>query len=133
MTYINQLEHLRTFNIRNLPNLSGPTPLRCKIPQLIDSIAMATVKAMHKHQNAPSNLGVIGFGAITYGDTWIGRSRIASTKLEQFLCPRIYYIEKHANIKGTMTPVLTQIAQGTAVQAKEYSSHLRIFEPYWIN
>lgn len=83
--------------------------------------------------NHPPKLDIIGFGSITYAYTWIGRTLDTASNIDHYLAPRIYHIERHTNIKGEIKPILTQIAQGTADEAKEYSSHLRIFEPCWLD
>ena len=78
-------------------------------------------------------LEVLGLGSITWTDIWQGRSRgPPSDRCQTFLCPRIYYIHYPVNVRGERQPLVTQIAQGTANEAKEYSSNLRIFEPYWL-
>lgn len=71
-----------------------------------------------------SCLKTLGLGSTTWTDIWYGRSR--------YLCPRIFHIDYPLNLRGERQPLVTQIAQGTATEAKEYSSDLRIFEPYWL-
>lgn len=95
---------------------------------------MATAKRIFAAAgNARSRFNVIALGAVTYDDIWVGRTSPDSTEADAFLCPRIFYIDRHHNVKGELQPMLTAIAQGTAIRAAEYSSNLRIFEPYWLN
>lgn len=82
---------------------------------------------------AHSKLNVIALGAVTYDGFWVGRTSSNSAKIDVFLCPRIFYVDKHRNVKGELQPMLTAIAQGTATRAAEYSSNLKVFEPYWLN
>lgn len=74
------------------------------------------------------NLKLIALDLITFDDVWDCRP---DHDLEHYLCPRLYHIGFPVNITGQRQLMLTQIAQGTARSAEEYSSDLRIFEPYW--
>ena len=124
------MEHLKTLNIRNLPvideNADG-----FSLYGMHESLATGIVKLLRRHGK---RLGVIGIGSTTWMDIWQGRSRQDGecTYCESYLCPRIFYVDYPLNLRGERQPLLTQIAQGTATEAKEYSSDLRIFEPYWL-
>lgn len=97
---------------------------------MVQNLGETFMKAFILHQaNYKHGLKIIGIESTTYADTWIGRTTETSSDIDNFLAPRIFYIERHRNITGYFTPILTLIAEGTATEAKEYSSHLRIFEP----
>lgn len=79
-------------------------------------------------------LHAIAFGATTHLDIWKGRVEwIVANHLSFWLCLRIYHVEHHVNNRGVRQPVLTSIAEGTAKEAEEHTSDLRIFEPYWMD
>ena len=121
---VRNLEALRTFNIRNLPK----NPDVGDLDVLQSHLTLAARLAQEFWRLNLRNISVIGTGSITYEDVWVSRSGInhgvdCLSEAKFYLCPRLY------NVKGcTVTPV----AQGTAVDAAEWSPNLRIFEPYWL-
>lgn len=126
---INQLEKLKTLNIRILPAQKADTKIS-SIPKIHAGIA---TEIAHGLLLFSPGLETLGLGSTTWMDIWQGRSReIHSDPVEAYLCPRIFYIGYTVNLRGECQPLVTQIAQGTATEAKEYSSNLRIFEPYWL-
>lgn len=93
-------------------------------------IAMDVANALLSYGSC---LETLGLGSTTWTDIWQGRSRdLYNTRTEIYLCPRIFHLDYPVNLRGKRQPLVTQIAQGTATEAKEYSSNLRIFEPYWL-
>lgn len=129
LAWLSTLEQLETLNIRNLPEKPEDTDPDC-FTYLHESIAIRTARMMCTYGHR--SLKVIGTGAVTYKDIWIGRSQRVTKTVDFYLCPRIFHVAYPVNITGSRHPVLTQIAQGTAIDAQEYSSNIRIFEPYWL-
>lgn len=126
---MSDLKQLETLNIRNLPEKPEDTNPEC-FPYFHENIATKIARMMYRNDH--KGLKVIGTGAVTYTDIWIGRSQIGAEDVGHYLCPRIFHVDFPVNITGSRHPVLTQIAQGTALDAQEYSSNLRIFKPYWL-
>ncbi len=123
------LKHLKTLNIRNLPIIAADTNTS-SLERIHESVAMDVAKTLHCYG---TRLEILGLGSTTWTDIWQGRSRKPqNNRCETYLCPRIYHGDYPMNLRGERQPMLTQIAQGTATEAKEYSSNLRIFEPYWL-
>lgn len=123
------MEKLKTLNIRILPAQKADT----KISSISKIHAGIATEIAHGLLLFSPGLETLGLGSTTWMDIWQGRSReIHSDPVEAYLCPRIFYIGYTVNLRGECQPLVTQIAQGTATEAKEYSSNLRIFEPYWL-
>ena len=123
------LKDLKTLNIRNLP-LQAVDAQDLTFFRLHEIIAGDVAKTLLRRG---MQLEVLGLGSVTWTDLWQGRSREPpSDRCQTFLCPRIYHIHYPVNVRGERQPLITHIAQGTANEAKEYSSNLRIFEPYWL-
>ena len=137
LTPLQQLDDLRTLNIRNRLEHRHPfaDPSNLSIVQQHASVAGLVAEEILKQSNTkPPKLNIIAVGAVTYKDRWLGRTEWDPKKPQHFyLCPRYYHVQYPVNIKGRRQPLLTPIAQGTADEAEEYSSDLRIFEPYWLN
>lgn len=123
------LKHLKTLNIRNLP-LEAADAKPVYLQNVHETIANVVAKSLLGYG---VRLKILGLGSIMWTDIWQGRSREKdSDDCEIYLCPRIYYLDYPINLRGERQPLVTQVAQGTATEAKEYSSNLRIFEPYWL-
>ncbi len=126
---IPELKHLKTLNIRNLPIIAADTNT-FSLERIHESVAMDVAKRLHC---CDTRLEILGLGSTTWTDIWQGRSRMMpNNRCENYLCPRIYHVDYPMNLRGERQPMLTQIAQGTATEAKEYSLNLGIFEPYWL-
>ncbi|CAF9918749.1 hypothetical protein IMSHALPRED_004400 [Imshaugia aleurites] len=126
---ISQLKQLKTLNLRVLP-IQKADAETSSFPRIHEMIATDIANALLKNG---LRLETLGLGSITWTDIWQGRSRFSkSSGIDTYLCPRIFHIDYPVNLRGESQPLITQIAQGTATEAKEYSSNLRIFEPYWL-
>lgn len=140
------MKHLKTLNIRNMPCHSRYS--RCQTPAAVFQVQDAITTTVAKELLAKlgpdksPNLDIIALGAITYRDIWTTRSqwqkinsrgREVTNHLDFSLCPRIFSINYVQNARGMLQPSTTMVAQGTAAEAEEHSSNLRIFQPYWLN
>ena len=63
---------------------------------------------------------------------WIAVTNEENPSIKTYLSPRFFHVAWLINIKNRRVPILTLVAQGTATEAREYSSSLRIFEDYWM-
>ena len=137
LTPLRELEDLRTLNIRNLVEHQHPfkSPCNHSIVQQHAHDAGLIAEAIVKYSTtSPPKLNIIALGTVTYKDRWLGRTEWDPEKPQDFyLCPRFYHVQHPVNVKGRRKALLTPVAQGTADEAEEYSSDLRIFEPYWLN
>ena len=125
-----QFKNLRSMNLRVLPEQTSDVLSHRDCDDAHEKIAAHLIRLYHHFM---PNLTLIGTGALTYQDIWLGRmNHKDNTNLERYLCPRYFYVQRLTNIRGEQQPVLTKIAQGTPTGIDEYSSHTDIFRPYWI-
>jgi len=122
-------------NIRNLPTLKKTDTKEVSTVQRCENLALnVTRDILNGYRGNQTPLHTIALGAVIYSDMWRARGKWGTDNFVDFwLCLRIYHVEHHVNIRGRRQPVLTLIAQGTAKEAEEHTSDLRICEPYWMN
>lgn len=135
--YLAGLTHLRTLNIRNMPELEDCDYGKAALVQEYERLANDVTKDfLNGYEGGGTHpLRTIAFGATMQCDRWRDRSNWEDEDISMtdfWLCTRIFHIENLVNIRGVRQPLLTLIGQGTATEAAEYTSDVRIFDHYWL-
>ena len=131
---LTELQNLETLNLRNLPEqmtsrITPPFALQ-EHESLAADIATSFRNACPT--DCSPKLKIIATGTITYRAHWLGSLYSEYSATQYYLCPRFFHVGWPVNVKNRRVPVLTLVAQGTAIEAREYSSSLRIFDDYWM-
>ena len=128
---IAQLKNLRSLSLRVLPRQKNDVTNLQDCERAHERFARHFVRL---YLESMPNLTIIGTGSLTFKDIRLGRmSSDDNTDLEHYLSPRYFYVDRFTNIKGEQRSILTKIAQGTPTGIDEHSSHIDIFQPYWID
>lgn len=135
--YLLKMPKLKTFNIRNMPSSESVDAGRSWLPLevMYHSLASLFVQSIFKElrgQRMP--LETIGLGALVYGDVKIGRSRLMSDSVLDYLRLRVYRIDTYPDPQtiGALIPSLRLVAKGADHHELDDGTDMTVFERYWL-
>ena len=152
---LQQLKHLRVFNVRNMPKVDDPSSWFA-IERMLKGLAASAVDLMtlrdpwneqfpHELGNLP-NLSTVALGSVTHRDVYVGdkgysRSRYCDSDpfpqepslspLEEFNQLRVYHVDHGKSSLGKIEHTLTLMAKGSVCDDPRYRD-IKILRPYWL-
>ena len=123
------MPHLETFNIRNLPAISGSVAM--PMDYFVKGLAVMFVDVANKGRIL-CPIGTIALGAPFYRDIDIGTHHVVHTDLSDYLRFRVYGVEYNYPSRMGRSPILREIVKGAANTSEEQFSHENLLYSYWL-